>query len=482
MRVLFASAELAPVTGVGGLGEAVAGLMGALRESGVTVDVVLPDYAPSRVPLAGETQRRLTVPAWAAPASVRVGEHATAGRVHLVSVPGIERSHPYLQPDGQGWPDNDARFLAFSRAVAAMVRRDPPDVLHLHDWHTGAVLAALPEAPPTVLTLHNLAYQGVTDRSWLRRLGPHRRHYEWWGGTNPLSGAIALADRVVAVSPHHAAEIRTPSGGFGLDAALRARGDAVTGIRNGIDVARWDPAHDAWLAAPMRAGDRALLAAKARNRAAALREVGWPVDGPPLAVLTARLTSQKGVDVVGPLAPILRHVPLRLVVLGVGERDIARTLAGLAADHPESLAFVERYDERLSHVLLAGADLCVVPSRFEPCGLVQMQAMRYGTIPVVTPVGGLVDTVPDVDFGAGAGAGAGAGSGSMLGNGIVAEGTDAVSVAAALFRAARLVADRRRRPALVRRLMGLDWSWREPAARYVEEYERAMAARRPSRA
>ena len=151
------------------------------------------------------------MPGWAAPASVRIGEHAVAGRVHLVTVPRIERSHPYLQPDGTGWPDNAARFLGFSRAVAAMVRADPPDVLHLHDWHTAAVLAALPDPPPTVLTLHNVAYQGVTDGSWLRRLGPRGRHFEWWGGTNPLSGGIALADRVVAVSPHHAREIVTPA-------------------------------------------------------------------------------------------------------------------------------------------------------------------------------------------------------------------------------------------------------------------------------
>ena len=169
--------------------------------------------------------------------------------MHLVSVPGMARSHPYLRPDGSGWADNPARFLAFSRAVAAMVRRDPPDVLHLNDWHTGAVLAALPAPPPSVLTLHNVAYQGVTDGSWLRRIGPRGRHYEWWGGTNPLSGGIALADAVVAVSPTYAREILTPAGGFGLDGPLRDRGAAVSGIRNGIDTARWDPATDRHLAA-----------------------------------------------------------------------------------------------------------------------------------------------------------------------------------------------------------------------------------------
>jgi len=465
MRVLVVTAELAPLTTVGGLGEAVAGLVAALRASGVTVDVVLPDYSPARVPLDGEVRRRLAVPAWAAPASLRVGEHATAGRVHLVSVPRIERSHPYLRPDGSGWPDNAARFLAFSRAVATMVRREPPDVVHLHDWHTGAVLAALPETQPSVLTLHNIAYQGATDVSWIHRLGPRGHHYEWWSGTNPLAGAIALADRVVAVSANHAREILTPAGGFGLDGPLRDRWVALSGIRNGIDPATWDPATDPHLAVRFRAADRGLLRAREGNRAAALAALGWPAEGPPLAVMVTRLTEQKGVDLMFPVVPILRRVPLRLVVLGVGDAGLARSLAVLAADHPATLAFAERFDERLARRLFAGGDVFVMPSRFEPCGLAQMEAMRYGAIPVVTAVGGLVDTVPDVDGGAD-------------GNGIVADSADSVGIASALFRAGRLLADRRRRTPLVRHIMDVDWSWQEPAARYVEEYERLLAGRR----
>ena len=404
------------------------------------------------------------MPGWAAPASVRIGEHAVAGRVHLVTVPRIERSHPYLQPDGTGWPDNAARFLGFSRAVAAMVRADPPDVLHLHDWHTAAVLAALPDPPPTVLTLHNVAYQGVTDGSWLRRLGPRGRHFEWWGGTNPLSGGIALADSVVAVSPHHAREIVTPACGFGLDGPLRQRGDAVSGIRNGIDVARWDPSADGTLAARYDADDRGLLPARRRNRAAVFERVGWGADDRPLAVMVSRLTGQKGVDMLRPIVPVLRHVPMRLVVLGVGEAALAQLLAGLTADHPDSLAFVERFDPGLARLLFAGGDLLLMPSRFEPCGLVQMQAMRYGAIPVVTPVGGLVDTVPDIDE-------------SPDGYGLVADSVDPVGVVSALFRAARLLADRRRHQPLVRRVMAADWSWRDPAEQYLATYARAQAAR-----
>jgi starch synthase len=465
MRVLIAAAELAPVASVGGLGEAVAGLVNELRATDsddIDVDVVIPDYAPGRVELADEVRRRIAVPAWAAPASVRVGEHAVAGRIHLVSVPGIERSHPYLQPDGTGWPDNDARFLAFSRAVAALARAAPPDVLHLHDWHTGAVLAALAAPPPSVLTLHNVAYQGVTGGSWLRRLGPRGRHYEWWGGTNPLAGGIALADGLVAVSPHHAAEIRTPAGGFGLDLPLRQRGDALIGIRNGIDATRWDPATDLLLPARYDAAGRTMPAARAQDRRALLARFGWADDDAALAVMVTRLTDQKGVDLVAPIVPVLRHIPMRLVVLGMGDATVARVLAGLAADHPGSFAFVEAFDEVLAHRLFAGGDVFVMPSRFEPGGLAAMQAMRYGAIPVVTPVGGLVDTVPDVDA-------------TPDGHGFVADDVSSVGVVSALFRAARLLADRRRHVPLVRRIMTADWSWRDPAAQYVDEYRRVRA-------
>lgn len=470
MRVLFTTAELSGVAAVGGLADAAAGLTRELRSQGVEVDVVVPDYAPERrrVVLGGEVRRRIDVPGWAAPATVRSGEHSEAGPVHLVSVPGLARSHPYLRPDGSGWPDNPARFLAFSRAVAAMVRRDPPDVLQLNDWHTAAVLAALPAPPPSVLTLHNVAYQGVTDGSWLRRIGPRGRHYEWWGGTNPLSGGLALADAVVAVSPTYAREIVTPAGGSGLDGALRARGPALSGIRNGIDAARWDPATDVHLAARFSVAEPGrIAAARAINRRALLDRCGWPDDGTPLAVVVSRLTGQKGIDMLEPIIPVLAHIPMRLIVLGAGEAALAQSLAGLAADHRRSFAFVERYDEPLARLMFGGGDVFVMPSRSEPCGLAQMQAMRYGAIPVVTAVGGLRDTVPDVDV-------------HRDGHGFVADAVEPVAVVSALFRAARLLADRRRRPAIVRRIMGHDWSWRAPAAEHIELYRR-IAAESPRR-
>ena len=228
---------------VGGLAAAAAGLGAELRRLGVDLEMVLPDYGD--VSLVDETTTRLDVPDWVGAASVRAGHHPAAGRLHLVSVPGMARPHPYLQANGEGWPDNSERFFRFSRAVAALVERDRPDVLHLNDWHTGPVLAGLADPPPTVVSIHNLAYQGVTGSSWLELIGPRASHYEWWGGVNPLAGALALADRIVAVSPHYATEIVTPEGGFGLDGPLRNRRDDLVGILNGIDTDIWDPATDA---------------------------------------------------------------------------------------------------------------------------------------------------------------------------------------------------------------------------------------------
>ena len=452
MRVVFATAELSPVATVGGLAAAAAGLGAELRRLGVDLELVMPDYRD--VTLVDETTMSLDVPDWVGSATIRTGFHPAVGRLHLVSVPGMARPHPYLQASGEGWHDNSERFFRFARALAAYIERDPPDVVHLNDWHTGATLAALTDPPPSVVSIHNLAYQGIADGSWLDRIGPRAAHYEWWGGINPLSGALALADRIVAVSPHYATEIVTPEGGFGLDEPLRDRGDDLIGILNGIDTGVWDPAHDPLIAAPFDAGT---LDARAGNRTALLARLGFPDDDVVLATVVTRLTHQKGIDLLVPLVPLLAQIPMRLAVLGSGEARLAAQLHGLAAAHPDSLAFVDGYDESLSHLMFAGTDLYLMPSRFEPCGLTQMQAMRYGAIPVVTAVGGLVDTVSDADL-------------HRSGTGFVAERVSSEDLLAALFRSERRVRDRRRRVAIQRRAMAIDWSWNSPASEYLALY------------
>ena len=454
MRVVFASAEVSPVATVGGLAFAVAGLAAELRRLGVDVEVVMPDYGG--IALVDETSSSIAVPGWVGAATLRIGRHPSIGRLHLVSVPGMARAHPYLQPNGHGWPDNHERFFRFAAAVAEYVRADPPDVLHLNDWHTATVLAALDDPPPSVLSIHNLAYQGTTDGTWLARLGPRSSHYEWWGDTNPLSGGIALADRVVAVSPHYAWEITTGEGGFGLDGAFRARGDALVGILNGIDTDLWNPATDPLLESNY---DIDSIDGRAANRTALLNRLGWPVDDVPLATVVTRLTHQKGIDLITPIVPLLREIPMRIAVLGSGDAVLADELRYLAATYPDTLAFVDGYDEALSHQLFAGGDVFLMPSRFEPCGLTQMQAMRYGAVPVVTAVGGLVDTVPDAD------------RNQRSGVGFVAGRAESADLLAAMFRAARRVRDRRRRAVLQKRMMSIDWSWAAPAADYLALYQ-----------
>lgn len=459
MRVLFATAELSPIASVGGLAAAAAGLSRELRSCGVEVDLVMPDYGG--IALVDETSFDLDVPEWVGAAVVRRGRHPEVGALSLISVPGMTRSHPYLRPDGEGWPDNSERFVRFGRAVAALVDRNRPDVVHLNDWHTGVALAALDDPPATVVSIHNLAYQGLADGRWLDMIGPLGHHYEWWGGTNPLSGALALADRVIAVSPNYASEIQTAEGGHGLDGLLRDRGDALVGILNGIDTEMWNPVTDPHLPANFSRDD---LSGKQTCRTALSSRMRFPDDEVPLATVVTRLTEQKGIDLLVPLVPLLEQIPMRLAVLGSGDAALASRLHELATEHPDHFAFVEGYDEALSHLMFAGADLFLMPSRFEPCGLTQMQAMRYGAAPVVTAVGGLVDTVPDVD-------------GDSKGLGFVATEATSEHLLAAMFRASRAVSKKRVVTALRRRMMAMDWSWAKPADRYAALYEELIRNR-----
>jgi starch synthase len=453
VRVLFASAELAPVATVGGLAAAAAGLVTELRRHGVEVEAALPDYGG--VELADETVEALDVPDWAAPASARRGTHETAGPLTLVTTPGIARPDPYVDEDGAGWPDNDRRFLGFSMAVAALARTRQPDVLHLNDWHTASALAALDETQPSVLSIHNLAYQGWTGAEWVSRIGPRGHAYLRGDACNPLAGALRLADAVVVVSPTYREEILRPGGGLELDDLLAGRGATLVGIRNGIDVTVWDPAHDPHLPAPFDATD---LAPKALARSAALEATTLTDTTGPLAVAVSRLAEQKGIDLLLPAIGDLVGSGGRLAVLGAGSAALAAELRAAVAAHPGAIAFVEGYDDPLSHLLIGGGDLLLMPSRFEPCGLTQMQAMRYGTLPVVTDVGGLHDTVLDLDLD------------PAHGTGWRAPEPTTAAVAATLGRAMRGWTDVEARVGAQRRGMTADWSWRQPAARHVELY------------
>lgn len=460
VRVLFATAEFAPLARVGGLAAAAAGYVAELRRQGIDVEVVLPDYFGTE--LADETFRLLPVPGWVGPAVARSGLAAGSLPVTLIDVPGIRRAHPYLQANGDGWPDNDHRFFAFSCAVASLVELDRPDILHLNDWHTSATLASLAAPPPTVLTIHTLGYQGQTDPGWTAAFEHHVDAFRFGGAFNPLVGGIRLADLVISVSPHYAEEITTDEGGFGVAGELRARGDRLVGILNGIDTHEWNPADDPHLHAHY---DRSDTTAKASLRDDLLAEVGLTDGGGPVMTVVTRLAHQKGIDLVVPVVPFLARLGARLIVLGSGEQALVDALDDAVARHPGVVAFVNGYDEGLAHRMFAGGDVFVMPSRFEPCGLAQMQAMRYGTLPLVTDVGGLHDTVVDID------------AFPTSGTGIVVPEASAVAVMDGVHRIVKAFGHARRRTAMRKRGMAVDWSWEHPTRRHLDWYERLIAER-----
>jgi starch synthase len=457
MRILFASAEYAPLARVGGLAEAAAGLVRALRADGLDVEVVIPDYFSTQ--LEDETSVDLDVPEWVGTARVRSGIADGAGEVTLVDVPGIKRPNPYVDSDGTGWPDNADRFFAFSAAVGALARLRAPDVLHCNDWHTAAALGFVEDALPTVLTIHTLGYQGWTSGGWLDRIPNHVSAFESYGGTNPMAGGIQLADVVIAVSPTYAAEIRREQTGFGLHQQLSDRGDSLVGIRNGIDTELWDPASDPHIACRYDSSD---VGSKTQCLADLLNTVGWEDNGVPIVGIVSRLVEQKGIDLALEAARFFQMMPLRLVILGSGERWISDYARYMVAENPDTIWFNDGYDVGLAHKIFAGSNLMLMPSRFEPCGLSQMQAMEYGTIPVVTPVGGLLDTVIDAD------------RDRAAGTGFISQTVDTAGIVDALHRAVRAWKHPRRRLSIQMRGMETDWSWEEPSRQHIEAYEFAI--------
>ncbi|NLA34375.1 MAG: glycosyltransferase [Actinobacteria bacterium] len=461
MHVLFATAEIEPIVSTGGLGAASFGLVNALRRAGVEVTVVLPGYAGYE--LSDETVMPLVVPGWVGTARARVGTHEAVGALALIEAPSIERPHPYVDPQtAQGWLDNDHRFFAWSAGVAALAHELRPDVVHVNDWHAAATLSYLDESFASVLSIHNLAHQGWGDRGWLRALGGRSGAYSERGAVNALAGAIRLADRIVAVSPTYADEIRTFEGGIGLDGLLSERGDAVLGILNGIDTDDWNPASDPALVANYSAE---ALEPRPQNQAALLGELGLDARPGPLVVSVSRFDAQKGIDMIPAVSHLLAGTPARFAFLGSGDRSTEAALASVAAWNPGRIAFRQGYDASLAHRMFAAGDFAIVPSRFEPCGLTQMQAMRYGAVPIVSNVGGLHDTVIDVD------------AEPRTGLGIVLREVSGAGLVDGVHRAARLFS----KPAAYRRTqargLARDWSWDGPAVRYQQLYEGLMSGR-----
>ena len=461
-RVLFATTELAPYVKVGGLSEASAGLVGMLRSMGVVVDTVLPDYG--LIELRDVTERTLNhLPSWCPPITARRGWTDEAGQVTLLSFEGSERPHPYVNPtSGLGWPDNDRRFVVFSVGVAQLAHETKPDVVHCNDWHTSTAIGRLPEQMPSVLTVHNLAHQGAASPSWAEAIGVHGPAFLEQGAFNPLAGGISLADRVVMVSETYAEEALRADGGFGLHERLLARKNQLVGIRNGIDLGLWHPSEDPLLPYTF---DQADMSGKELCRKELLTHTDLDDGRGPVLGLVARFDRQKGIDLALSLAPYLENISAKLILIGDGSPELTRLARETQDLFPNRVHVFSRYEERLAHLVVAGSDLLLVPSRFEPCGLTQMQAMTCGTIPIVTNVGGLSDTVLDVN------------TNRRAGTGYVAQQATSMALLDAVHRATRGWSNPRRRSAIQRRGMTADWSWAMPAQSYLDTYETLLDTR-----
>jgi starch synthase len=473
LNVLAVVSEIFPLIKTGGLADVAGALPGALAAEGVAVRTLVPGYRHVLGALEGGVGVARIDDLFGAPAAVIAAKAAgldlfVLDARHLYARDG----DPYRRPDGHEWPDNAFRFAALSRVAVqlgqGLVPGYRPDVLHAHDWQAGLVPAYLRYAgatvPSTVMTVHNIAFQGGFAAGLLTQLGlpPHAfviDGVEYYGNIGYLKAGIQFADRVTTVSPTYAAEIRTPAFGMGLDGLLRARAAVLSGILNGIDTDVWDPAHDPYLAARF---DVDRLTERAANKTALQNAFGLRADpGKLMFGVISRLAAQKGIDLLLAALPVLVEGGGQLVVLGAGEAPLENGLRAAAATHPGDVGVHLGYDEALAHLIQGGCDALLMPSRFEPCGLTQLYAMRYGSLPVVAHVGGLCDTVIDANEMALA---------LGIGTGFHFSPVQAEMLAAVIMRALAVW----QHPAIWRRLqrnaMQTDVSWRRPAAQYAELY------------
>ena len=482
-RVLIVASEAYPLAKTGGLGDAVVGLGKALAQENCDVRLLLPGYPDALGRLGGHVRRfdLGVVPNFGAAALVE-GEIPNSDLpVWLIYCPKLygRTGGLYQDDDGNDWPDNAQRFALLSHVGASIaLGQGPtdwrPDIVSLNDWQAGPLAAILAHhaglRPATVLTIHNLAFQGLAGSEVLDLLALPRTVFspdglEFWGRVSFLKAGIRYADRVTTVSETYARDIMTPAFGCGLDGALRARPDGVVGIRNGVDEDEWNPARDPHLPATYGVGD---LTGKTVCKAAARAEFGLEADtDAPVVGYLCRLTEQKMADVMVEAVGDLAARGVQTIVMGHGSRSIETAFHAAASRFAGRVGIHTGYDEARAHLLLAGADMLLAPARFEPCGLTQMYAMRYGTVPIASRLGGLMETITDLSPGA---PGAGEATGFLFDGNSVAEITSAVERAVACYR----------QPLLWRRLvangMRRDFSWGSSARRYLDLFATLRSA------
>ena len=469
MRIMFVASEAYPFVSTGGLAGVTGSLPAALHRLGHDVSLVMPLYSDAEVPEDS---------AWLDGGfSTYAGEKfgVLESRLPGSSVPVyfvskdeyFKRPGIYGPDDASSYDDNPARFSFFCRAVIAVAEYPEiaPDVLHCHDWQTGLVPAYIRNSigPACVFTIHNLRYQGCFSESkfavtMLPRSLFTMHGLEFYGDFSFLKSGVVFCDRITTVSPTYAREIQTPEYGEGMDGILKANAHRLSGILNGIDYSVWNPAADDTIPFNYNAGS---ISPRRRGRRLFLEERGLDPSRFTAGVVS-RLTRQKGLDLLFPVAEDIFERGINLVVLGTGEKVYMDSLRKLKKDYPDSVSISLTYDEAIARRIFAGCDVILMPSRFEPCGLAQMMAMRYGAVPVVRKTGGLADTVSDFEEG---------GTGFVIGK------ADPAELLENLCRAAKLYNRGNRWPWLVKKCMEQDNSWNSRAGLYEGVYEEAITRR-----
>jgi starch synthase len=469
LRILMVTSEASPYAKTGGLGDVLGALPAALVERGEEIAVVLPRYRAAEIPDAERVSH--SMPLWVGPHhfTAAIDLHVSNGvRYYFVDCPPLYDRAGLYGEAGFGYADNHIRFGLLNQAALGIARNlFKTDVFHAHDWQGGLLapyLLALAGDPTflgvkSVLTIHNLGYQGIFPPATLNDLGLgrslfHMEGLEFFGDVSLLKAGIVYSDAITTVSPTYAKEIQTPEHGFGFDGLLRSRAYKLTGILNGVDYREWDPRNDPHIAAPYSIDD---LAGKAACKRALLAEMGLADENRPVIGIVSRFASQKGLDIFMDIAAEVAEEDVTFAVLGSGESEIESAFLGFAQDRPDKFGVRIGYDNGLAHRIEAGADMFLMPSRYEPSGLSQMYSLRYGTVPIVRSTGGLDDTV-DND------------------TGFKFHGYSPEALLASIRAALAAYRERSGWTERMRLGMAKDFSWGSSAAKYQELY-RKLASR-----
>ncbi len=478
MKILFAASEAVPFAKTGGLADVAGSLPPALAALGHDVRLVMPRYRSVDARRFGLKQiASFFVPlgSWQERCEILEGKLGKNVTVYFINK-NVYFDRPELYQTRQGdFPDNAERFTFFSRAVLELCKALDfvPDIVHCHDWQTGLVCFFLKtfyrggapfQRSRSVFTVHNVGYQGNFWHWDMRFIGDVWEHYtpeglEFWDKISFLKAGIVYSDIITTVSRTYSREIQTTEYGYGLEGVFAKRSADLFGIVNGIDYAEWDPATDESIAKKYSA---ARPAGKADCKRDLLKKTGLPAADSPLIGMVARLVDQKGLDILSEALPDIMALGLQLVILGAGEEKYQRLLAQAAADHPGRMRVILKYDDLLARAIYAGADMFLMPSRYEPCGLGQLIALRYGTIPVVRKTGGLSDTVENYN------------SRTGRGTGFLFKDYSAKALTACLKQALTVYQDTKKWKQLMRSCMEQDFSWDRSAAEYEKVYRKAL--------